>query len=123
MINEKSEEVGITHHELEMRARWLAQQYDLDKEKVVEALGRSCVSVENVIMDGFFRYLRFDPSLEEALLYAKPKVLLQIFLGADPELISRWLEFTKKLAGPKPDNWPGLEELCRWEAESSLLPD
>ncbi|MBU1318533.1 MAG: hypothetical protein KKH67_04970 [candidate division Zixibacteria bacterium] len=83
---------------LEPRAEWLAWRYELDKERVLDALRRLEVRIESVIEVDLFAYLQFDPSLEEAFFYLRPQVALKLFETADLDDIRRryiqklWIE-------------------------------
>lgn len=57
------------HSDLEMRARWLAWRYGLDEERLLVALERTKVTIDYEFPNDFFNYLKFEPSLETALLY------------------------------------------------------
>ncbi len=113
----------VTKADLEQRACWLAWRYNLDEKRILECLRRTKVEIEHVVSDGLFSYLSFDPSLEKALLYSRPEVALKVFETANLDDIRKWLTMMDELAGKLIHDWPGNEELCRWEAESYLLPD
>ena len=122
MVKEENLAKRPNESDLKHRARWLAQRYDLDEGEVLKALKRLPVKVETFIRDMEFPYLKFDPSLEEALSFAKPKVVLETFLNGDVKKLAVLVKLQKELVGNDLKEWPGVEELCRWEAESYLLP-
>lgn len=105
------------------RAYWLAWRYELDEERVLNALKRLEVKIENVVEEVSFAYLDIDPSLETALFYLRPGVALKLFETADLEGIRNWLELTERLIGEVIHDRPWVEELCRWNAEKYLLSD
>ena len=118
-----SEIKTVTKADLEQRARWLAWKCNLDGKRILKCLRRTKVEIEHVVSDGLFSYLSFDPSLEKALLYSRPEVALRVFETANLNDIRKWLTTMDELAGKLVHDWPGNEELCRWETESYLLSD
>jgi len=108
---------------LEPRAEWLAWRYELDEVRVLNALRRLDVRIEDTAMDDSFAYLEFDPSLESALFYFRPQVALRLFETADLESIRQLLKLTERVVGKFHHDRPWVEELCRWNAEQYLLPD
>lgn len=113
----------ITLDEIEVRAQWLAYLYRIDKERVVAALQRTQATASYTIMDNFFTYYDWSPSMERALALGRPDTILKIFERADLDAIRDWIEQGEKLLGDIPIDIPSVEETCRWEAESHLLPD
>lgn|GEM_PF-2735192 len=108
---------------LEPRAEWLAWHYELDKKRVLNVLRRLKVTIESTVMDDFFAYLEFDPSFETALFYLRPQVALDLFATGDLQKIREWLALTERVVGKSHHDQPWVEELCRWDAEQTLLPD
>lgn len=116
--------VKIEKGDFEARARWIAWKYDLDEKEVEKALLRTKVSIRETTADNYFSYLEFEPSLERALHYLRPKLAIQIFNECDHDEISGLLKHLEKSAGRFIDQHQhSIEEQCRWEAESYMLPD
>ena len=113
----------IENSDLKMRAGWLAWKHGLDEKRILAALKRTRVTIDYELPHDFFKYLKFEPSLETALLYWRPEVALKLFEKGDIEQISKLLELTIQIAGGFVNNNHSIEEQCRWEAESYLLPD
>ncbi len=109
--------------DLKTRAHWLAWRYELDEERVLNALKRLEVKIEHIVMEDFFAYLEFDPSLETALFYLRPKVALKLFETADLDDIRKWLKLTESLLGGQVHDHTWVEGQCRWDAEDCFLFD
>ena len=106
-----------------MRAGWLANLYQVDKDRVTSILRRTRATASTEIMGDFFTYYEWSPSLEKALLFGRPGVVLKVFEIAELDAIREWLSATEKLMDGVSIDFPDVEELCRWEDEKHLLPD
>lgn len=98
--------------ELNLRAEWIASHYDLCKDDILKAFEKTKV-MEDGQEDCGFIYLKFEPSLEEALQYLKPNVAIRAFLTMDRSVLSRWLNRTSKIFTPIVDRKLYMEEELR----------
>ncbi len=100
-----------------MRASWLAWRYELECEEVMNVLMRTKITVNESISSDYFHYLVFEPSLETALLFLKPKIALMLFSDVSMEEIKAWLEQTETLLGNFVIEIHSIEGLCGMEGE------
>ena len=56
--------------------------------------------------------MSFEPSLEKALLFLRPKVAMKLFLNENMEEIRLWLVQTEKLFGILVIETHSIEDLC-----------
>ena len=107
----------VSEAKVRMRASWLAWRYELECEEVMNVLMKTKITVDESIESDYFDYLVFEPSLETALSFLKPKIALKMFHDVTMEEIKVWLEQTETLLGNFVIEIHSIEGLCGMEAE------
>jgi len=96
---------------LDSRADWIVWRYELDSKRVREILRRT--AVEELIDVGIWDslevtpdllwsllplFVRFDPSIEEALRFLRPAVAIEMFENCDLNEVSKLIALAKQVA-------------------------
>lgn len=110
------EKFQIPQYELELRAEWLGKLYEVDKERVQQALAKSVAEIAYELVDDSFTSYKFSPSLEKAFTFFKPEVAIRLFTECEVSVVKSilaQLEATNCAIGRGMD----MEVLLRWDME------
>ena len=95
---------------LDSRAAWIAWRYELDSKRVLEILRRTAVkelidvgewdSLEvtpDLLWSLLPLFVRFDPSIEDALCLLRPAAAIEMFENCDLDEVSRLIALAKQV--------------------------